>query len=114
MVQVGVQIRFEAKPGKADEVEAMLKRALTQVLQDEPTVVWLALRIGPASFVVVDAFNDDADRQAHLAAYLAPLHRAATELFVGPPSVEYTNVVGAKLPGPRNPRAGATTSAHIR
>jgi quinol monooxygenase YgiN len=99
MVTVGVHIRFEAKPDKADDVEALLKRALAQVQQDEPTIVWLGLRLGPTTFAVVDAFDDDAGRQAHLAAYLAPLHQAAADLFTGPPSVEYANVVGAKLPG---------------
>jgi quinol monooxygenase YgiN len=99
MVKVGVLIRFEAKPDKADEVESTLNAALTQIQQDDSTIVWLALRLGPTTFVVTDAFLDEAGRQAHLDAYLAPLQEAAAELFSGPPSIEYTNVIAAKLPG---------------
>ncbi|MET8875793.1 antibiotic biosynthesis monooxygenase [Nocardia sp. NPDC004604] len=99
MVKVGVMIRIEAKPDRADELEATLQAALSKIQQDEPTIVWLALRLGPTTFSVVDAFLDEAGRQAHLDAYLGALQAAAPELLSAPPSIEYTDVVAAKLPG---------------
>jgi quinol monooxygenase YgiN len=98
MVTVGMLIRIEAKPDKAAEVEAMLKSALEQVRGDTATVVWFALRLGPTSFAVFDASADEAGRQAHVAAYGGALEAAAAELFAES-SIEYVDVIGAKLPG---------------
>ncbi|NUS12142.1 MAG: antibiotic biosynthesis monooxygenase [Streptomyces sp.] len=99
MVTVGILIRFDAKPGKAAEVEAMLAGALTHVMADEPTVAWHALRLGPTSFAVFDAFEDEAGRQAHWDAYRKPLEDAAPDLFTAPPTVDFVDILGAKLPG---------------
>ena len=99
MVTVGLLIRIEAKPDKVPEVEAMLKSALHQVREDTATVVWFALRLGPATFGVFDASADEAGRQAHLEAYGGALRAAAAELCAGPPSIEHVDVMGAKLPG---------------
>lgn len=98
MVTVGILIRFEAKPGKAAEVEGMLQSALRQVEGDDSTVAWHALRVGPTSFAVFDAFEDEAGRRAHWDAYGAPLEAAAPELFAAPPVVEFVDILGAKLP----------------
>jgi len=99
MVTVGLLIRIEAKPDKVPEVEATLKSALDQVREDTATVVWFALRLGPATFGVFDASVDEAHRQAHLYAYGPPLRAAAAELLAGPPAIEHVDVIGAKLPG---------------
>lgn len=99
MVKVGVMIRVEAKPDKAAEVEAMLRAGVEHVEREGAAVVWLALRLGPTTFAVVDAFRDDAGRQAHVEANLASLRAAAPELFTGSPLVEYTDVLAALLPG---------------
>jgi quinol monooxygenase YgiN len=77
---VGFFIRIEAKPGREAEVEAKLKAALAGVEQEPATTVWLALRLGPSTFAVVDAFPDEAGRQAHLEAGRARLARATGAL----------------------------------
>ncbi len=98
MVTVGLLLRIEAKPDKVDEVEAMLTAAVEKVQKEQATTVWLALRLGPTSFAVVDAFPDEAGRQAHLTANLDAVTRAADELLTRPPSIERTDVIAAKLP----------------
>ncbi|MSW72322.1 MAG: antibiotic biosynthesis monooxygenase, partial [Actinobacteria bacterium] len=51
-------VRVEAQPGKEDEVADFLRDGLA-VVQDEPgTVVWFAVRFGPSSFGIFDAFPD--------------------------------------------------------
>ena len=68
MVPVGVLIRFEAKPDKVDEVEALLSALVAQVQREESTIAWFGFRVGPTSFGVFHAFADAAGREAHLAA----------------------------------------------
>lgn len=99
MVTLGILIRLEAKPDKVTEVESMLQHALQQVKGDVSTIAWHALRIGPTSFAVFDAFEDEAGRQAHWDTYSKPLEDAAPELFAAPPSVDFVDILGAKLPG---------------
>jgi quinol monooxygenase YgiN len=98
MITVGLLLRVEAKPDKVDEVQAMLSAAVEKVEREEATTIWLALRLGPTSFAVVDAFPDEAGRQAHLTANADALTHAAGELFAQPPSIERTDVIAAKLP----------------
>jgi quinol monooxygenase YgiN len=98
MVTVGLLLRIEAKPDKVDEVEAMLTAAVEKVQKEEATTVWLAVRLGPTSFGVVDAFPDDAGRQAHMAANADALVHAVGELLTRPPSIERLDVIAAKLP----------------
>lgn len=99
MVNVGLLVRIEAKPGKLDEVEAMLRAALARVRQETATTAWFALRLGPTTFGVFDAFPDEAGRQAHLEANAGALRAAAPALFTETPSIEYVDVIAAKLPG---------------
>lgn len=99
MVTVGLFVRVEAKPDKAAEVEAMLTSAVDLVRKEGKAVAWFALRLGPTTFAVYDAFASDADRQAHLEANGAALRAAGAELFAEPPAIEYVDVVAGLLPG---------------
>lgn len=99
MVSVGLLVRVEAKPDKAAEVEAVLAAAVEQVRQEGKAVCWFALRLGPTTFVIYDAFADDADRRAHLEANGEALRRAGAELFAEPPGIEPVDVVASLLPG---------------
>jgi hypothetical protein len=59
-------VRIEALPGREADVESFLQTGLSLV-QDEPeTVRWFAIRFGPSSFGIFDAFPDDEGRQTHL------------------------------------------------
>lgn len=100
MVTKALLVQVEAKPGKEAEVEAFLRDALP-IAQGEPaTVAWFAIRLGPSSFGVFDAFPDDAGRQAHLSGEIAAaLMQRADELFAEPPSIKPVDVLAAKLPG---------------
>ncbi len=100
MVSVALLLRLEAKPGKEAEVESFLKGALP-VVDDEPeTTAWFAIRMGPSTFGIFDAFPGEAGRQAHMTGRVADALRAkAGELLAKPPSIEKVDVLAAKLPG---------------
>ncbi len=81
-VNVALLVRLEAKPGKEAEVERFLRGGLS-IVEDEPaTTTWFAIRLGPSTFGIFDAFPDDAGRQAHLAGQVAAALKArASELL---------------------------------
>lgn len=100
MVNVGLFVRLESKPGKEAEVEAFLRGGLAVVEEEPATVAWFALRLGPSTFGIFDAFPDDAGRQAHLSGRVAAaLMATAPELLARPPAIENVDVLAAKLPG---------------
>ena len=59
MVTVGVLARLEAKPGKEEEVARFLEGALPLAQQEEATTAWFAIRMGPSTFGIFDAFPDE-------------------------------------------------------
>ncbi len=81
------------------EVAAFLMKGLELARQEATTLVWFALRIGPSTFGVFDAFADEAGRQAHLNGPIAQaLMAQAPSLLASPPVIERVEVLGAKLP----------------
>ena len=92
-------VRLVAKPGKEAEVADFLMQGL-QLAQQEPTTpVWFALRLGPSTFGVFDAFADEAGRQIHLNGPIAQALMAnAPKLLASAPVIERIEVLGAKLP----------------
>ena len=100
MVTVGLLVRLVAKPGKEAEVASFLEGGLALVQQEPATTAWFAVRLGPSEFGIVDAFPDDAGRQAHLGGQVAAaLMAQAPELLERPPVIEPVDVLAAKLPG---------------
>jgi quinol monooxygenase YgiN len=98
MVHVALLARLEAKPGKEGEVAALLKGALPLANAETATTVWFALKIGPSTFGIFDAFPDEAGRQAHLAGQIAAaLMAKAPELLAQAPTIEQVEVLAAKL-----------------
>lgn len=99
MVNLALFVRMEAKPGKETEVENFLLNDLSIVQEEPATTVWFAIRLGPSTFGIFDAFPDEDGRQAHLTGRVAAaLMAKAPELFTHPPTIEKTDVLAAKLP----------------
>lgn len=99
MVKTALFVRLEAKPGKEADVESFLRGGLPVVQQEPATIAWFALRLGPSTFGIFDAFPDESGRQAHLSGQVAAaLMAKASELFAQPPVIEKVDVLAAKLP----------------
>jgi len=98
MLSLGLFVRLEAKPGKEKEVAAFLKQGLELANQEATTPLWFGLRLGPSTFGVFDAFADEPGRQAHLNGPIAKaLMGPASNLLAVSPSIEKTEVLGAKI-----------------
>jgi quinol monooxygenase YgiN len=99
MLSFSLFVRLEAKPGQEAAVAAFLMQGLQLANQETTTPLWFALRLGPSTFAIFDAFRDEAGRQLHLE---GPIARAlldqAPHLLAAPPVIERMEVLGAKLP----------------
>ena len=99
MVNTSLFVRLEAKAGKENEVEQFLKSGLEIVQQEPATIAWFAIKIGPTTFAIFDAFPDEAGRQAHLSGRVAAaLMAKASDLLAQPPVIEKADVLASKLP----------------
>ena len=99
MVTVALLVRLEAKPGKEAEVESFLKSGLALAQEEPDTTAWFAIRIGPSTFGIFDAFPNESGRQAHLTGKIAAaLMAKASDLLAQQPVIEKVDVLAAKLP----------------
>lgn len=100
MVKLALYVPLEARPGKEEEVAEFLRSALPLVDAEPGTIAWFALRLGPSTFAIFDAFPDEDARGAHLSGPVAAaLMAKADELFAKPPAIHKLDVIADKLPG---------------
>src|SRR5258706_5888104 len=99
MVTVALYVGLEAKPGKEAEVESFLNSGLALVQEEPETTAWFAIRIGPSTFGIFDAFPSESGRQAHLNGKVAAaLIAKASDLLAQPSRTKNVNVPASKLP----------------
>jgi quinol monooxygenase YgiN len=91
--------RLEARPGKECAVEEFLLSALSLVEQEPGTKPWLAVRFGPSTFGIIDAFPDETARETHLGGPVGKaLAEKADELFASPPDISNLDVITVDRP----------------
>jgi quinol monooxygenase YgiN len=98
MVTTGLLVRLEANPARAREVEQLLRDGLAFVLEEPATTAWFAVRLGPTTFGIFDAFPDEAGRQAHLAGRSAAALCARARSLAHPPTIEPVDVLRVQPP----------------
>jgi quinol monooxygenase YgiN len=97
MIDRALFVRIEAKEGKGDEVEDFLRRALDDVMEEEGTVDWYAVKFGARDFAIFDTFGSEKDRLAHLAGKVGRALIAGTPtLLNGVPKIEHGEVLAFK------------------
>ena len=97
MVKFALLARLEAKPGKEQDVENLLKSALPLAQDEEDTISWYALKIGPSTYGIFDTFNGEDGREAHLnGSIAAALMEHAGELLAVPPTIEKVDLLAVK------------------
>lgn len=97
-MNVGLFVRLEALPGKEDDVAGFLDQGLSLVQQEPDTDRWFAVRFGPSSFGIFDAFPDDSGRQAHLNGAVGQALAENTGKLFEQPTVEPVDVLAEKPP----------------
>jgi quinol monooxygenase YgiN len=100
MVKVGLLVRLEAKTGQEQALEDFVRGALPLAQQELFTPVWFALKLGPSTFGIFDAFTDDSNRSAHLTGQIAAaLMAKAGELLSEAPRIEQVEILASKMAG---------------
>ncbi len=109
MVNRGLLVRLEAKPGHDEGVETFLKSALPLLLHEPGTKAWFALRFGRSEYGIFDVFADDAARDAHLNGEVARALIAQSDmLFARQPQIQKLEILSDKLPAAGQPAAPLT------
>jgi quinol monooxygenase YgiN len=99
MTQHALYVQLEAKPGKEQEVATFLTGARSMVDQEPDTTAWFAIRMGPRTFAIFDAFANERGREAHLKGKVATqLMAKAPDLFAKTPEIHRLDVIADKLP----------------
>jgi len=99
MTQHALYVQLEAKPGKEQEVASFLSSARSMVDDEPDTTAWFAIRMGPRTFGIFDAFANERGREAHLKGKLATeLMSKASQLFTKAPEIQRVDVLADKLP----------------
>jgi quinol monooxygenase YgiN len=95
--KVALWVVLEAKGGKEKELETFLKGALPLAQQEEFTLGWYIIRMGPSKFGIFDTFADDSGREKHLKGQIASaLMAKAPELLAKEPRIEKVDILAAK------------------
>ena len=96
MEAIGLLVTLEARPGKEADVEAFLKSAQPLALNENETLKWYAIKLGPGKFGIFDTFANEGGRNAHLSGEIAKaLGARANELFVSPPQIEKVEILAS-------------------
>ena len=99
MTRMALYVQLEAKPGKEQQVASFLKGAQQMVESEPKTMAWFAMKMGPTTFGIFDAFNDEGGRDAHLNGKVAQeLMKKAPDLFANQPEIHKMDVIADKLP----------------
>ena len=96
MEAIGLLVTLEARPGKEADAEAFLKSAQPLALNENGTLKWYAIKLGPGKFGIFDTFANEAGRNAHLSGEIAKaLGARANELFATPPQIEKVEILAS-------------------
>ena len=99
MTQHALYVQLEAKPGKEQEVASFLSGARSMVNDEPDTTAWFAIRMGPRTFGIFDAFANERGRDAHLQGKVAKeLMSKAPQLFTKTPEIQRIDVLAASCP----------------
>ena len=97
MVKFGFYVELQAKPGKEAEVEAFLKQAAVMAKAEAATVSWYGVKEQPGTYGIIDTFEDESGRDAHLNGELAKaVLGRADELFSVAPKVHRLQMISEK------------------
>ncbi|KAF7299502.1 ABM domain-containing protein [Mycena indigotica] len=100
LVSLALSVPLIAKSDKHDDVVAFLKKGAELVVSGEPeTIQWYGVKFTDSdTFAVIDAFRNDAGREAHLAGQVAgALNANAATLLASDPQIAKAAIIANKV-----------------
>lgn len=93
----GLLAILEAKPGKGEELAALLRQARDLAAAEEGTVTWYAFRLDDTRYGIFDTFVDEDARQAHLSGEIpAALNVVGPAILATDPDIQRVDIVAVK------------------
>jgi quinol monooxygenase YgiN len=97
MAKKAIWVMLKAKPGKEADVEAFLKQGAAMSNDEQHTVTWYGVKMGPGMYGVFDTFDSEEGRDAHMNGEIAKALMAnASELFSNELKIEKMDILADK------------------
>lgn len=99
-IKLGILALLEARVGQGDQLAAFLKAGREIAVAEQGTVTWYAFKISDTSYGILDTFETEDARAAHLSGQIpAALGQVASELLASEPDIKPIDVLAVKLAG---------------
>ena len=96
-VKLGLLALLEAKPEKGGELAAFLEDGRSIAAAEEGTVTWYAFKISDTSYGILDTFESEDARQAHLNGEIPrALAQVGADLLAREPDIRTVDVIAVK------------------
>jgi hypothetical protein len=93
-VKLGLLAILEAKPGRGDDLGAFLEGGRALAAAESQTITLYALKITETTYGIVDTFDTEDGRQAHLRGEIpTALGQVATDLLAQDPDIRTVDIV---------------------
>jgi quinol monooxygenase YgiN len=93
----GLLALLEAKPGKGEELADFLRQGRELAVAESGTVTWYAFRLSDTTYGILDTFEDEAGREAHLNGQIpAALGQVGPDLLAKDPDIRTTDILAVK------------------
>ena len=99
MKKLGLLVNVTAKKGKEEELKSFLTHAVETAREEGETLTWYAFQIDDSTFGIMDTFENESGREAHLNGEIAKaLMDKASELLTEKPSIKKIDILSSKRP----------------
>jgi hypothetical protein len=96
-VTLGVLALLEAREGAGDKLAAFLKAGRAIAVSEQGTVTWYAFKISENSYGILDTFETEDARTAHLNGQIpAALGQVAGNMLARDPDIRLIDVLAVK------------------
>ena len=96
-VRLGILALLEARDGAGDKLAAFLEAGREIAVAEEGTVTWYAFKISDTTYGILDTFETEDARTAHLNGQIpAALGQVAGDLLARDPEIRLIDIVAVK------------------
>ena len=96
-VRLGILALLEAREGAGGKLAAFLEAGREIAVAEEGTVTWYAFKISDTTYGILDTFETEDARNAHLNGQIpVALNQVAEELLASDPDIKFIDILAVK------------------